>query len=182
MQISTIQVLFFCRFSPRHLLRLLLNDCQSFWWGNLAQFQPFDPLQKRSQTFPCSREVGGDLVSLFIDVLFWNKKKMASEFRFIQVPIFMTYTLPPWNKNRKKKHLKMDAWEMDPASFLGPNRPICRWVFAVSQFQVGLATNPYLLPYPSTICLDSWRMFWSKRVKRRCLGVPKPVLVNLGGN
>ena len=63
-------------------------------------------------------------MSLFIDVL-WNKKKMASEFRFIQVPIFMTYTLPETKTG--KEHLKMDAWEMDLASFLGPKRPIFRW-------------------------------------------------------
>lgn len=169
MQISTIQVLFFCLFSPRHLLRLLLNDCQSFWWGNLAQFQPFDPLQKRSQTFPCSREVGGDLVSLFIDVLFWNKIKMASEFGPVNSASHFYDLHTPWNQEEKAPE----------GGCLGNGSGLFSGGFCC-QFHVGLATNPYLLPYPSTICLDSWRMVLVKTSQASLLGSAKTVLVNLG--
>lgn len=57
---------------------------------------------------------GGRLGVIVYRCTFLEQKKRwpVNLGQWIQHPIFMTYTLP---ETKRKKHLKVDAWEMDPA-------------------------------------------------------------------
>jgi len=82
MEISTIQVLFFVAFLHVTSFGFSSMTAKASDEETSHSFNPLIPSKKDHKHFPFLERWWGTWCHCYIDVLFWNKKKMASEFRF----------------------------------------------------------------------------------------------------